>query len=87
MLKNVRLGDTLINKLHSAREGLQSTRQAYNDLTARFEPSQVGEWLEAEAEAQRTRGNALKIYDIAVGNGRSSFTCYQTTLKMHQTLG
>ena len=60
---------TLNKKLERALEGVKETKHGYNGLTQALLPTSIQKWEKEAEEANRKRGDHLKIYDVQLEQG------------------
>lgn len=63
----------LQSKLRAASDNSTQLLDAYEDLTESMDEVDVAKWRQVEADAMRDRGDALKIFDLAMMKGLSIF--------------
>jgi hypothetical protein len=63
------LAAMLVKKLKRAREGLDTTGKAFQDLTESITPENVQAWTELERKAISERGPALNVYSVQTDKG------------------
>jgi hypothetical protein len=60
---------TLSKKFDKAKSGLNTTKEAFDELSATLDGELLESWKEEERKAQATRGEALRIYDVRLEQG------------------
>ncbi len=66
---------------------METTEIAYNGLSSCLEPDWIVEWTRDEAKAMADRGEAMRIYDVALAKGRivpGMFLNTSDRLSMHR---
>jgi Kyakuja-Dileera-Zisupton transposase len=63
--------ERLVHKFTTAKADLETTEIAYNGLSSCLEPEWIVEWTRDEAKAMADRGDAMRIYDVALAKGRT----------------
>lgn len=60
----------LIAKHKTAIRVKRESKEAYQDLSSSLDPKLVKKWSESQTFAESQRGDALKIYQVALKQGQ-----------------
>jgi hypothetical protein len=70
---------SLCKKFEKAVIGLKDTSEAYFELSAALDGKLVKSWQKDEEKAQVKKGEALRIYDVQLEQGKKLLPVYKIT--------
>lgn len=66
------IANSLIRKWDIAKSNLETTEDAFQQLSANINHTWIVEWTRQEGKAMLERGKAMEVYDVAVSIGARS---------------
>jgi hypothetical protein len=69
---------SLAAKYKAAIEGIEYTKEAFDDLNDAIKPDLRESWMSSEKMALELRGEHLKIYDVQIEKGAFEFKYHFT---------